>query len=147
MARLETQARWVRFAPDIGNNRELAAGEQLLLEVQAGLTREEMLAFAADIKAAGDGQDDKSEAIVAVLARHVRLVGANHRIGGRDINNVGDYAKLCNDIPDQLNMRELFGCVAHFNSLAGGEALFSERRSGGTAFTPPRRAASQSNEG
>lgn len=146
MARLETQARWVRFAPDIGNNLELAAGEQLVLEVQAGLTREEMLAFGADIKAASEG-DDKTDAIIAVLARHVRLVGTNHRIGGRDINTVSDYAKLCNDIPDQLNMRELFGSVAHFNSLAGSEALFSERRSGGTAFTPPRRAAKPSDEG
>lgn len=149
MARLETQSRWVRFAPDIGNNHALVAGDQLLLEVEAGLTREQLLAFSADLRTRNvDGtQEERDAAIIEVLARHVRLVGTNHRIGGRDINSVADYARLCNEIPDQFNLRELFGCVPHFNSLAAGEALFSERRSGGTAFMPPQRAATPSDEG
>lgn len=141
MATLETLYRWAKFAPDIGNNAELPAGQQFVLEVATGLPRATLAAMAESIQSAAD--DDGR---VAALAPYVRIHGGPHTLGGRPVATLQDYFAVIAGLAGGYNVRELFGAVAHFNSFSGADALFSERRFGGTAFMPPRSAAKDSSE-
>lgn len=136
--------RWVQFVPDIGNNRTLPREEQVLLEVAASLTKEELIHLREQMKEpatqAGEGADD---ARIRVLGEYVRLGNGPHVLGGVEVRDIADYARVCLKMTDQYNLRELFSAVGYFNSLAGGDALFSERRSGGMAFTLPGQIAAQ----
>lgn len=134
--------RWVQFVPDIGNNRSLPREEQVLLEVAASLTKEELIHLREQMKEPtlkeGETHDDAS---IRVMSEFIRLANGPHTLGGLEVKDIGDYARVCLKMTDQYNLRELFSAVGYFNSLAGGDALFSERRSGGTAFTLPGQIA------
>lgn len=136
MAKLETLHRWARFAPDIGNNRELPAGEQLVIEVATGLPKAAMSSLAEAIQ-----QAETDEARVAALSPYVRLTGGPHTLGGQPVTSLADYYAVCAQLAGGYNLRELFASVPHFNSLAEADAVFYERRSGGTAFMPPQSVA------
>jgi hypothetical protein len=140
MANLGLQ-KWHPFVPDLGNNRELPAGEQLVLEVKGGLTREEVMGHLRFIQQpeTKDGETEE-EARARNLSEYIRLVGS-HTIGGKPVTTFAEYLEAIRPVGDAYNLRELYAAVAYFNSLQAGDALFSERRSGGTAFTPPRSAA------
>jgi adenylosuccinate lyase len=141
MASLDTLHRWTKFAPDIGNNRDLPAGEQLLLEVAAGLPKTALTALADALREAAD-----DAARIEALSRYVRLVGGPHTLGGVQVATLKDYFDIVAGLAGGYNLRELFAAVGHFNSFAEADAVFSERRSGGTAFMPPRSAARDGDE-
>lgn len=139
--------RWVAFIPDIGNNRTLPPAEQVALEVASSLTKEELLRFREQMKdvTLREGEDNDA-ARIRVLSEFVRLANGPHTLGGVEVKTLDDYVRVCLLMPDQYNLRELFSAVGYFNSLAGADALFSERRSGGTAFTLRRNAATDAAE-
>lgn len=147
MADIASLRRWVAFVPDIGDNRDLPPEHQVVLEVAASLTREELLAFREQIANPTIGEGESSDgARIRTLSQHVRLKNGPHRLGGKDVKTLEDYAGVCLLMTDQYNLRELFAAVGYFNSLSGGDALFSERRSGGMAFTLHRSAAKDGDE-
>lgn len=141
MANLNDLQRWIAFVPDIGSNRSLPRDQQLVLEVAASLPREMLSHFAEQLQnpslLEGETADDGR---FRILSQYIRLVG-EHRLGGVEVKTVTEYAKVCVKLTGQYNLRELFAAVGFFNSLSGTEALFSERLSGGTAFTLPPSAA------
>lgn len=141
MADIGALNRWTPFVPDIGNNRDLPAEQQFVLEVASGLPKETLLAFSAAIAAAPDEGETKDDHAIKELAKHVRVVGGPHTLGGKEIKDLPDYARLCLTLNGNYNLRELFAAVGYFNSISGDDALFSERRSGGTAFMLHRNAA------
>jgi hypothetical protein len=141
MATLDTLHRWARFAPDIGNNRDLPAAEQLLLEVATGLPKAALLALAESIGAA---TDDTGR--IEALSQYIRVVGGPHALGGVEVKALADYFGVVAGLAGGYNLRELFAAVGHFNSFAEADSVFSERRSGGTAFMPPRSAAKDGDE-
>lgn len=140
MADLTSLQRWVAFVPDIGTNRKLPPSEQLVLEVAASLTKEQLIAFRDNINAAPKEGETADDARIRVLGEHVRLVG-KHRIGGEAIEDFRSYVLACLKLADQYNLREVFAAVGYFNSISAADALFSERLSGGTAFTLHQSAA------
>lgn len=140
MANLDNLQRWVAFVPDIGTNRALPPEQQLTLEVAASLTKEQLLGFRDAINAKPKEGETPDAARIRVLGQHVRLVG-EHRIGGAEVKTFADYVATCLTMTDQYNLREVFAAVGYFNSVSAGDALFSERLSGGTAFTLHRSAA------
>ena len=140
MADLKLLQRWVAFVPDLGNNRSLPPDEQLVLEVASSLTREELMAFRDAINAPPAEGETPDAARIRVLGKFLRLVGT-HNIGGKEVKTFADYVNVCLEMADQYNLREVFAAVGYFNSISSADALFSERLSGGTAFTLHRSAA------
>ena len=141
MADLQLLQRWVAFVPDIGNNRALPPDQQLVLEVASSLPKEALMRFSADLQGAPADGETPDDARIRVLSQYVRLVGGPHTLGGRTVATVADYTRLCIDLSGHYNLREVFAAVGYFNSLSSTDALFSERLSGGTAFTLHRSAA------
>ena len=141
MAALDLLQRWVPFVPDIGSNRALPSAQQLVLEVASGLTKEALLAFSEQTSNPTllDGETPDA-ARIRLLSQHVRLTGGPHTLGGIPVTTLADYANVCIGLSGHYNLRELFSAVGYFNSFSGNDALFSERRSGGTAFTLHRSA-------
>ena len=142
MADIKTARRWIGFVPDIGDNQKQPASEQLVIEVATSLTKEELISFRDNISnpSIPEGKTP-DEARIDVLAEVVRLKGTSHVIGGKPVNDIKDYLRVLLTLTDQYNIKEIFTSVNHFNSLQGSDALFSERRSGGTAFMLHRTAA------
>lgn len=142
-----TLRRWAAFIPDIGNNRSLPPETQLALEVAASLTKEELLRFREQLQdtTVNEGET-KDDASIRLLGEFVRVANGPHTLGGVEVKTLADYVKVCLMMPDQYNLREVFSAVGFFNSLAGADALFSERRSGGTAFMLRRNAARAAEE-
>ena len=140
MADLTSLQRWVAFVPDIGTNRALPPEQQLVLEVASSLTKEQLIGFREALNAPPAEGETPDAARIRVLGQHVRLVG-EHRIGGVEVKTFADYINACLKMADQYNLREVFAAVGYFNSISASDALFSERLSGGTAFTLHRSAA------
>ena len=141
MANLDSLQRWVAFVPDIGNNRALPPEQQLVLEVVSSLSKEALLQFSEDLKAPPKEGETADEARIRVLTQHVRLVGGPHSLGGHVVSTLAEYVRVCINLAGHYNLRELFAAVGYFNSFSSTDALFSERLSGGTAFTLHRSAA------
>lgn len=141
MANLDTLQRWVAFVPDIGNNRALPPDQQLVLEVASSLPKEAMLRFGDEIKAPPKEGETKDDATIRVLGQYLRVAGGPHSLGGHVVSNLGDYMRVCIGLAGHYNLRELFSAVGYFNSLSSTDALFSERLSGGMAFTLHQSAA------
>lgn len=159
--------KWVRYIPDIGDNREQS--EPLALEVCTGLTRAELSAWRDAISEAkaplakeaqrlseevGAGRvtseaafaalDEATKAsndsTVAVISQHVRLVG-KHTIGGRPVETLADYVGVVSELAGGDALRELLAVVPRLNTLTEEDAVFYARLSGGLATTPRRSAA------
>ncbi len=159
--------RWVPYIPDIGDNRAQTA--PLTLEVQTGLTRNELRAWGEAVAAskrplaesAGKLSEDLAAgtitaeesnaklmaliaegdaATLAVLEQHVRLVG-RHTIEGAAVESLGDYVRIISELAGADAMKELLKVVPHFNTVTEEDALFSERLSGGQASMLRRSAA------
>jgi hypothetical protein len=145
MATLDNLQRWVAFVPDIGNNRQLPPEAQLVLEVATSLPKETLLRFQEDLSAAPREGESPDDVRIRALSQYMRLVGGPHSLGGRSVANIGDYVRLCIELTGHYNLREVFAAVGYFNSFTANDALFSERLSGGTAFTLHRSAAPEEN--
>lgn len=134
MANLQTLQQWRAFAPDIGNNLELPAGEQFLLEVAVGLSFQELAEYQTSLKSTPPGD------LPEILTKYVRVIGGPHTLAREPISSVADlWALLMKHAAPAIF--EITTAVPHFNSVPETRALFFERRSGGSAFTPPRSAA------
>ena len=145
MANLTRRTRYKRWAPDVGENRELEGGPVLFLELAVDLTPaqlSEMRAIIATIH--GDSMDEFREsakaAYLAALGPYVRIHGGPHTVDGLPLATLEDYLSLvtlsASGGLDQL--RELMAAFTSFNSATGPDELFSLRRSGGVRSTDAR---------
>ncbi len=174
MANLTRRYSFKKWAPDIGENRELPGGPVLFLEIATGLSQAQMEAIAEQLKAARSVELAKPDlaalpegernaaaraalqgyiealcgVMVDALSPYVRVHGGPHTVDGQPLATLADFLRLTAQSADMgVNARaELEAAVATFNSMEGPDELFSLRRSGGTASTPPPSAASKDSE-
>ena len=149
--------KWVRYVPDIGNNRELET--PLLLEVRTGLSRDELRAWSEAVAKAQqpvidlfDSEPNAPEEkflatkaatdaeMARVISENVRLVGT-HTVDGEPLETMAQYLAIVDRLATSAHAKELIRLVPHLNTLREEDALFSERLSGGLATTPRRSAA------
>jgi len=134
---------WQKFVPDLGDNKEQPS--PFYLEVAAGLTVGERQALAATLAGALAplSETEDYEAGVALFAKQaaealapfVRLGKEPLEAGGKPIDSLEAYLGLVARLPGLLHWGELTEAVRTANSLEGLQALFSERRSGGSGGT------------
>jgi len=169
MANLTRRFTWKKWAPDLGENRELPE-PVLFLEIATGLTRAQLDVIgetlrtarsvaleapdlsalpeeerqAAAEKALADFISKLRGVVVSALGPFVRVHGGPHTVDGQALATLDDYLKLTEEAAD-MGVRaraELEAAVLRFNSVEGPDMLFSLRRSGGGASTPRPSAAS-----
>lgn len=153
MANLKRLHTWKKWAPDIGDNRELPE-PVLYLELATGLTAAQMhqvregLARMGEVKLLDDdsvplderlGAHKKAlrEVYVEALGDFVRVQGGPHTVDGMPLATLVDYVALVQTRADwgTAPLLELHQALHAFNSLSGPDELFSLRRSGGARTT------------
>jgi hypothetical protein len=142
MATLTRRWSWKKWAPDIGENRELEGGPVLFLELAAGLTAEQLEGVFAAIRTA-DTVDGVRAAMAEALTPYVRVFEGPHAVDGQPLATFGDYVALVSTMADRGlgALRDLSAALTSFNSLAGPDELFSLRSSGGARSTGDQRPA------
>jgi len=171
MATLARRFTWKKWAPDIGENRELEGGPVLFLELAAGLTGEQLaevgeklatmrgsLKYVAPEVPEGATPEERVAASKAAMAAYlagiravyveafgpyVRVHGGPHTVDGQPLANLNDYLRLVEEAADLgVNARsDLEAALAKFNSIEGPDELFLPRSSGGGRSTGARRTA------
>ena len=150
MAELKRRTRWKRWAPDIGENRELDGGPVLFLELATDLTPAQLEEMGAALAERGEPTKTRVELIDAFKARYraalgqyVRVHGGPHTVDGAPLANLDDYLELVTQSAGMgvTQLVELAGAVLSFNSISGPDELFSLRSSGGARSTDARRTA------
>ena len=137
MATLERLYRWERFAPDIGNNRELE--QPFYLELAVGLTKEQMTELRAKVTEAMS-PDDRDVRLAEALSAYVRLGAEPLLIDGKPVSTLQEYFATCATLVNAANLLEVPRAFAEANSFGGMSEVFFERLSGGFTST-----AAQSN--
>lgn len=168
MGTLTRRHTWKKWAPDIGENRELPE-PALYLEIATGLTQAQLDAVGAKLRSARDvdfvaptldsipeGERGKAMEtalseyiaklrgiVLEALGQYVRVHGGPHLVDGLPLATLEDYLRLAEEAADKgVRARlELEAALWSFNSVEGPDELFSLRRSGGAASTPRRSAA------
>lgn len=162
MGKLKQRFTFKRWAPDIGENRdldepaiwfELATGlsEAQLKAVRAklgtplephdvpeGLKGEALeAAHAASLQATKDGVRRR---LVEAIGPYVRIVGGPHSIDGAPMATLDEYLVIVQQQADcgLLAISDLTTTLFAFNSFSGADELFSPRRSGSSASTAAR---------
>ena len=171
MANLTRRFTWKKWAPDIGENRELDGGPVLFLELATGLTAEQLtttgeklrelragIKYAApelpesatseerlaSIKAAMASYLEAIRAVyVEALGPYVRVFEGPHTVDGQPLANLNDYLRIIEEAGDLgVNARaDLEAALARFNGIGGPDELFSLRSSGGARSTDAQRTA------
>lgn len=148
MAELKRRTRWKKWAPDLGENRDLPDGPALYLELAVDLTAEQLSEAAERIRQwDAEGAATVREvyerigvAYTAALTPYVRVHGGPHTVDGETLATLADYVRLVQRAAsggsDQL--KELMAALSSFNSIKGPDELFSLPRSGGVRTTDAR---------
>lgn len=147
MAQLQRRHTFKRWAPDIGENREvlerwLAGGEEgecpgLFLELATGLTAEQLSHAFSAIGETRGGLEETRKAFVEALGDYVRVHAGPHTVDGMEVGTLAQYLELVQTAADfgMQAVKELLAALRSFNSFTGPDQLFSLRRSGGQAGT------------
>lgn len=156
MANLSRRTRWKKWAPDIGDNRELieawnAADEEgpcpgLFLELAVDLTPAQLseaadrLRSSVDVHTMDEFRAEMRKSYNEALGPHVRVHGGPHTVDGQPLATLDDYLALvtASASAGAEQLRELMAAVVSFNSLRGPDELFSLPRSGGVRTTGAR---------
>lgn len=170
MANLTRRFTWKKWAPDIGENRELEGGPVLFLELASGLTPAQMRDVGEALSKAKDVEYAKVEVpegateeqvtalyeaarceflaairsvINTVLSPYVRVHGGPHTVDGEQLATLDDYLRICELAADTglRARRELEQAFVRFNSIDGPDELFSPRSSGGARSTDAQSTA------
>lgn len=164
MANLTRSYTFKRWAPDLGENRELPGGPVLFLELATGLTPERMDLIAQDLMKARQlrlkrpelAPDADADAITAAyrgamrehladirkvyvdaLAPYVRVHAGPHTVDGMPLATLDDYLAIVETSADTgFRARvDLEEALSRFNDVRGPDELFLPRRSGGVRST------------
>lgn len=161
MANLSRRTRWKKWAPDLGDNRDLidawAKGGSkgpspgLYLELAVDLTAEQLAAVSERLAGLRDGGWDSMdalrtatrEAFLEALGGHVRVYGGPHTVDGQPLATLEDYLKLVQQAANlgAEHTGDLLAALYAFNSIGGADELFSRRSSGGARTTDAQRPA------
>lgn len=170
MANLTRRFRWKKWAPDIGENREIQGGPVLFLEIASGLTALQMREVGEALAKAGDVEYAKPEIpkdatteqmtalyeaarsdylrairgiMSAALSPYVRVHAGPHTVDGEQLATLDDYLRICELAADTgINARlDLEKAFVRFNSIEGPDELFLPRSSGGARSTDAQRTA------
>lgn len=170
MSSLSRRWSWKKWAPDIGENRELEAGPVLFLELASGLSGGQMKELgallakvrevpyvapvipegatgeevAALVEAAGRTYlEALRAALVVALSSYVRVHAGPHTVDGMQLATLDDYLRIAEQSADMgVNARlDLEQALVRFNSIEGHDELFLPRSSGGARITARRRTA------
>lgn len=165
--------RWERFAPDIGDNRQRPEGERLWLEIKSSMTRLELVAFDAALKALHVARSVRVEQYLAALKAHAAggekpdddtyradlealvekgyaaalapavRLVGRHTLSGKPCETLEQYLAAVAELSDGYNILELAAAVRDANTVGGSTQLFSSRRSGGWVGTHALRSAEE----
>lgn len=158
MANLKRRHTFKRWAPDIGENRDLPE-PALWFEIATGLSVEQISAvkerMAQPIPEPPEGLEGKEWLAFIVAAirvryleafgQYVRIVGGPHTIDGARLETLEDYLVIVEQQADKgkTAVTDLFSALLAFNSFTGHDELFLQRRSGLSASTGPQSAAKE----
>lgn len=145
MAELKRRTRWKKWAPDIGENRELEGGPVLFLELAVDLTAEQLSEALERIRqwdsegatTVRDVYERVGAAYVAAMEPYVRVHGGPHTVDGQPLATLKDYVALVQQSVSggRTQLTELTAALTSFNSITGPDELFSLPRSGGVRTT------------
>lgn len=138
MANLTRTHKWLRYVPDIGDNRELPA--PFYLEVASGLTKVELSeyheAFGAWAQEKCASEEAFLDSVLRLLAPLVRMGTEPLLVRGRPVPTLRDFLALAMDVMGESPVLEVLKAVRDYNTLGGPKVLFSALPSGGTAGIP-----------
>lgn len=150
MAELKRRTRWKRWAPDLGENRELEDGPVLFLELATDLTPAQLTELAAVLAERGEPTTSREGLVEALKARYVAALGSYvrvhdgpHTVDGAPLATFDDYLSLVTASAG-LGIQQLADlqlALVRFNSIEGPDELFLPRLSGGARTTGAQRAA------
>lgn len=128
---------WARFEPSIGDNLELPVGKRFFLELAVGLTKVELDAWQADLKAAVEDKPDATfhGRLARAYERFVRLGSEPLSLNGQPIATLEEYFAALWEQPGAFLLQELGQQLVWLNSFDGARGLFSVRHSGGSIST------------
>ena len=147
MANLKRRHTYRRWAPDLGENRELEGGPALWLDVATGLTAQQLSdartrfaesqAATSTLNEAEPIKEAIRKGFVEAFGAYIRVVDGPHTVDGATLATLDDYVRIVQGQQDfgQLALKDLVGALTRFNSFAGPDELFLQRRSGGLAST------------
>ena len=144
MADLKRRHTFKRWAPDIGENRELDGGPVIFLEIATGLTADQLkeATTALTEMKRGETADELREnikaAFVEALTPFVRVHGGPHTVDGLPLATFDDYVALTQRSIDmgRRALNDVWQVLVEFNRFGGGnDELFLPRRFGGSAST------------
>ena len=170
MSNLSRRWTWKRWAPDIGENRELEGGPVLFLELATGLTSKQMVDLGAELVKVREVKysapeipegasvevltelyegakakylGDLRAAFGAALKPYVRVCGGPHTVDGEQLATLDDYLRIIESAGDlgTAARLDLEAALGSFNGLSGADELFLPRSSGGARSTDARRTA------
>lgn len=142
-----TAIRWEKWAPAIGKNLKLPLHEQLRFNIGVGLSTTQLQELTASqvVERPEPPADETPEQrksrldaewkahldrLAAGLSPYAKLLGT-HTIDGKTINSLRDYLEA---VPYHVAV-DVMRVVLRWNSLSGGDELFSARSSGGAPTT------------
>ena len=169
MSNLSRRWSWKKWAPDLGENRELET-PVLFLELATGLTAAQITALGVELRKARDAKYPRpevpegatAEEVTALyegamkaylgelrgvfggaLAPYVRVHGGPHTVDGLPLATLDDYLAVVEQAADLgVNARlDLEQALVRFNSIEGPDELFLPRSSGGARSTGAQRTA------
>ena len=137
MANLERLAHWEPFAPNLGNNLELAPEQQFGLEIACGVTKLEVMGFVEALGRAAELGNDSAmcTALASAWGPFVRVAPGQHSINGVTIATLADYLGVVSEQPGLYSLLELHREMRRLNSVTGTRALFSGPPAGGATST------------
>lgn len=134
--------RWEKYVPTLGDNR--LQEKPFFLRVKAGVSKAQFQTFM-------DAQGGSAiEAWVAMLGDLVEMGTEPLTVNAGPVDTLEKYIALGLDQPSGEILSELVGAVVWHNTVAGTQASFSARLSGGNPFTvttAPKTAAPSDGSG
>lgn len=172
MASLARRFTWKKWAPDVGENRELEGGPVLFLELATGLSAKQLhdigdaLGATREVKYASPNFENvptdemqpliegarkdffaKIKALVVeAMGAYVRVFDGPHTVDGEPLATLDDYIAIMQQRADHGGpaIADLMAALTSFNSVTGPDELFSRRSSGGARSTDAQRPAKAS---
>jgi len=129
--------RWERLEPRLGNNLTQPQAKRFYLEVNASLTKAQLVAFqdaqVAAMNASNDAKDFSRSVkpMTDALAPFVRMGAEPLLVDGKPVATLEQYVELCLSMAGLFNLLEMTRTVREYNELGGTFAHFSKWRSGG----------------
>lgn len=139
MPNLTRTYRWMRYVPELGDNREqpkpfflrVASGLPLtkLAELEEGFT---------SLTRDWANPEELANHLALLLSPYIHFGDEPLSVEGKPVETLGAYLELVIGLAGHQAFLELFETLRSYNTFTPKDALFSGRPSGGSASTAPR---------